>query len=247
MAVHEAHFELANDRLAEVVRLDSTLGLGWAYLAVVDLFLFRDPEASAEAAREHAESGRWKEQTMVEILIAYANQEPDRAEQLLYEFDRRFPDDPFSQHLLGQIQIDLGQAEQAVETIRELLRRHPDFHPAWNHLGHAFLAVGDLLKAGAAFGMFLELSPANPSAYDSMARYLVVKGDPEAAVEHLKRALEYEPRMAYGWMHMGDILAETGSAIAAEQAYVRALEASLLYGEDFREFVSKKIDELPLE
>jgi Flp pilus assembly protein TadD len=247
MAVHETRFESADDLLRQVVEAEPDFRLGWAYLAMVDMLLFRSPEGSIAEARKINEGGSIGEREMIEILIQFASGNLEDAEQRIFGFFKTYPDDRYANHMLGFVSTDLGRPEEGVETLREVIRTHPDYYPAWNHLGYAFLESGDLAKAEAAFGMFMELSPDNPSAYDSMAEYLARAGDVDGAIGHLQRAVELEPRMAFAWMHMGDILAESGSPDRAEDAYRQAIESSTLYGDEFRDVISSKIEELEIE
>jgi len=88
----------------------------------------------------------------------------------------------------------------------------------------------------------MEYYPRNASAYDSMAEVLAREGNIDSAIEHLLKASELEPRMAYAWMHMGDILASTGSKDdEARVAYQKAIDSSVLYGDEFRDMVQEKM------
>ncbi|MFC2086019.1 tetratricopeptide repeat protein [Bacteroidota bacterium] len=244
MAVHETRFELADDLLREVLRTEPQLRLGWAYLAVVDVLLFRDPTVHIAEARKPVEGQPHNERDMVEILARFASGDLAECEELILQFLRTFPDDRFAIHLLGFVYNDSGLFDESIDLLRELIRMHPDFVPAWNHLGYAFMEQGDLTKARAAFEMFFELSPENPSAYDSMAEILAREGDVDRALNLLRRATDLEPRMAFAWMHMGDILFDAGIPDDALLAYKDAMESSVQYGDEFRALVQAKMDEI---
>lgn len=240
-AVHETRYELADDLLRAVVKEDLEFALGWSYLAVVDLLLFRDPSESIAKARKQVEGLSKRERQMTEILIRFASNDLERCESLILDFLDMFPKDRFARHILGMVYSDLGFYEDGIAVLRELIRMHPDYVPAWNHLGNIFMDAGDMPKAKAALTMFLELSIDNPGAYDSYAEFLARDGKIDEAVSHLRRALEIEPRMAFAWMHMGDILIDADLTEEAESAYRFAGDASLLYGDDFRAVLDEKI------
>src|SRR5262249_19208101 len=60
------------------------------------------------------------------------------------------PDRVDAQLLLGEVLIELGEADDAVALLEEALRRKPD-KPAWALLGRAYEAQGDVSKAAGAF------------------------------------------------------------------------------------------------
>ena len=246
-AVHETQVEKADDLFREVLDKEPAMAIAYGYRAVVDMYLFRDPSENAAAALRLAKRRSAGESLMTEILIRFADGNHETSVTLLWKFLRSYPDDEYAQHVLGQVLIELGRAGEAVETLRELIRNHPDYVPAWNHLGNAFLELDNMVAAKAASGMYLELSTGNPSAHDSYAEVLAREGDVEEAVRHLERAVELEPRMAYAWMHMGDILFDAGSLVEAIVAYEKAVETSLLYGPEFRDMLAQKIADASAE
>jgi len=244
LAVHETQFEKADDLLRQLLKDDPEFGLGWGYFAVIDMMLYRDPTESIARARADLDEASAGERAMTEILIQFALNDLEQSESLILDFLDRFSEDRFANHLLGWIYNDSGRPEDGISVLRELIRMHPDYVPAWNHLGYAFMEAGDLTKARASFEMFLELSTDNPSAHDSLAEVLAREGEVEKAISQLRRALEIEPRMAFAWMHMGDILADAGLTEQAESAYKKAGDASLLYGDDFRDELAERIRDI---
>ena len=54
-------------------------------------------------------------------------------------------------------------------------------------------------------------------------------GRSEEAIASLARVLLLDERFAYGFRHMGDLLATTGDQTAAQAAYQRAVAAADLY------------------
>jgi tetratricopeptide (TPR) repeat protein len=243
MAVHDGRFELADDLLREVVDRTSDRPLAWAYLAVVDVFLWRNPDSTltrAQPSDDDEEAGT----AMAAMVSTFAAGDFEECADELIAYLEDNGSDLFARDLLGMTYQELGMTLEAVETFRDLLRDHIEFVPAWFHLGSVFLETGDLPKARTAFKRFLEESPDNPVALDAMAEILARSGDPERAMNYLFRALDIEPRMAEVWVHMGDILAEAGQRDGAAAAYQKAIEGSRLYGDPFRESVEQRLSEL---
>lgn len=244
MAVHATWFEKADDLLRDLVEVEPELAISYGYLAVVDMFLYRNPSENAATALRLSEERGAGERDMTEILVDFAEGNVEDADWALWDFIDSYPDDRYARHLNGLILTDLGEGEEAIETLRELIRNYPDYVPAWNHLSNAFLETDRMEKAEAAAEMFLELSPKNPSAYDGLAEIRAQQGDIDQAVDLLGRAIELEPRMAFAWMHLGDILSAGGLPADAEVAYVNGLDSSILYGDEFRAELVDRIEEV---
>jgi Tfp pilus assembly protein PilF len=56
-------------------------------------------------------------------------------------------------------------------------------------------------------------------------------GEPERAVEHLRTAVEREPRYSAAWKMLGKALAEAGRAGEAAEAYRSGIEAARAKGD----------------
>ena len=248
MAAHSGWFELADDLLKSTIEENPGHRLAWAYLAMVDVFLFRDPAQSLKNLQESIDTGDGKARTtdtFVEAVVQFASADLEASATLTLDYLSSDPTDPYARDLLGMTYADLGMEVEAVEELRELLREFPAFLPGWYHLGNVFLDAGDLAKARVAHSRFLsESMNENPAAFDAMAEILARSGETRQAVKLLNRALEIEPRMAYAWLHMGDILADSGDTEEAEQAYQNAIDAAILYGDEFRTVAQSRINEL---
>ena len=140
--------------------------------------------------------------------------------------------------------IDLGRPDEGRQVLDNLVQEQPSYSPAFNHLGYAYLRMEENEKAIGAFHTFLTANSTNPSAYDSAAEGFQAIGEYDKAIASLAKAVLLDPKFAYGWMHMGDILTQSGDREIAWQAYQKAISAAELYGTDFTSSVRKKMKEL---
>jgi tetratricopeptide (TPR) repeat protein len=244
--VRQAHqvawFEKTDDLIREAMVVEPDMAMLHAYASVLDYLLYRDPTASVAKARELAGNLQGPEKRMVDALVLYAEENYEGVEAALKDVLAVYPNDPYARHRLGAVQISAGRHEEGVATLRALIKDQPDYPGAWNHLGYGLLALNRTDEALDAFRNFLAGSAGNPSAHHSYGEGLLRAGEVDAAIGHFTRATLIEPRFAYAWLHMGVILQEEGSDLQAYNAYLRAGQASELYGERFKEAVRKRIE-----
>jgi tetratricopeptide (TPR) repeat protein len=237
-------FEKADDLFRRTIDLEPDLALAHAYASVLDYLLFRDPSERISRARELADTLRGPEKRMVDALVFYAESNYDEVEAALRDVLEIYPDDPYARHRLGAVMVSADRPDEGVEILKTLVRDRPDYPGAWNHLGYGLLALGRTEEALDAFRNFLKATPENPSAHDSYATGLAEAGEVYTALGHLTRAVLHEPRFAYGWLHMGELLRKEGALLEAKSAYEQAKRVSQLYGPRFVEALDRRISEL---
>jgi len=62
--------------------------------------------------------------------------------QMLLEFARNNPRDPFAHYGLAMEYKNRGRLDDAAETFRALMAAHPDYTPAYLHAGNTEVALG---------------------------------------------------------------------------------------------------------
>jgi len=92
-----------------------------------------------------------------------------------------------------------GDAETALEELRELAAQEPRFAPAHQRLGEALYEAGELAAAEAAYRRVLELEPNQPDGYAGTAQILLARGENAEAAELLERAVALDPN--HGMAH----------------------------------------------
>jgi len=76
------------------------------------------------------------------------------------------------------------------------LRHKEDFPEAHTNLGGVLLELGDVDSAIGHFWAAIDLRPDDARAYYNLSLAFKKKGDPAAAQEARKKALELDPRLA---------------------------------------------------
>ena len=65
----------------------------------------------------------------------------------------------------------------------------------------------------------------------SLAQALLARGEREMALAELRRALEFDPDYSAAWKQLGKLLAESGEATAASEAYRNGIAAAQKRGD----------------
>jgi Flp pilus assembly protein TadD len=144
-------------------------------------------------------------------------------------------------HDLGRIAIERGQLEVASERFNEALLINKTDADTWRLLGEVYEQLDDLEQAEAAFQVAVRLVPDYVEVYEAMeALYgrtgnssgqayalgmlALTRGDSEAAVASLERAVEGAPEMAEAHEGLAVAYEASGRAEEALAEYRLALE-----------------------
>ena len=94
---------------------------------------------------------------------------------------------------LGQLHLQHGRAERAVEILGEAARRTPDRPAAHNNLGKALARSGDSNGAVESFNEAIRLDPQYAGGHFNLGVVLVRLGKRQLGLQHLDRAVELAP------------------------------------------------------
>jgi tetratricopeptide (TPR) repeat protein len=89
--------------------------------------------------------------------------------------------------------------------------------------GLSYLGERQPTPALVALREAVRINPAEPRYHDSLGLLLLNLGQIDQALEHLRRALELDPRFADGHFHLGVALAETRRWSDAVKSYTTAI------------------------
>ena len=114
----------------------------------------------------------------------------------------------------------------AVEQALEILKAVPRHPAATMMLGVAQRATGAVGDSQRTLQSLLTDHPAWPLAHLELARTLSLTHDGDAAIAHLKRAVELKPDLPDAWRELADHLTAVGEADAADAAYRQHIKHS---------------------
>ncbi len=131
-------------------------------------------------------------------------------------------------YYLGISLAKLGRGAAAVEAFRECIRRDEGYRPAKQRLAEALLAGDDIDRSRDVFRELVAADPSDVRALHGLGKAEAAGGQLEAAVQHLRRAVELAP--AFGQAHYALALAyrelgEEGKSSEHLDLYVRHRES----------------------
>ena len=144
----------------------------------------------------------------------------DVAEKLL----AAHPDDPAGWTLLGAVHRYFGDDDGAEKLWNHALSLAPDSPDAHRQLGDAQFERGNFDEAGMHYRLALAADPGALVVIDSLVETLLAQSDTAAATEVLLDFLADHPRVAEAWCLLGKTRLVGGDAVAAREAFEKALE-----------------------
>ena len=109
------------------------------------------------------------------------------------EVQRASLDRPSAWLNLGNLYLQSGDAEAALEHYRGALKLDPDFEPAYGNLADLLARLGQEAAAGAMLGEGLARHPDSATLHHALGLHRIRSGERAAALESLARAVELAP------------------------------------------------------
>jgi tetratricopeptide (TPR) repeat protein len=121
---------------------------------------------------------------------------------------------------------DASATAYRIESLRAVTRDYPENGPAWALLGGELIDVSRFAEAEQALGRALELvTPSSLSrVYCALGTLFQQRGDPAAAEEWFRKAIELRPDDAQAYIYQGAMWARLGRLTEAEAAHRRATQ-----------------------
>jgi tetratricopeptide (TPR) repeat protein len=101
------------------------------------------------------------------------------------------------------IHLELGEVDQAIELLEGMATAHPGNGQIHYYLGAAYLEKQDFGRAETEFDKVAEQSSYALRAALQRAVIAEKRGDPQAAIDLTRRAIERYPRDAEGYLYLG--------------------------------------------
>ena len=158
-------------------------------------------------------------------LVTRSGEETERAAEAFALLDQALSRQPDSTELLydhAMAAERIDRIDTMEDSLRRLIRARPDHAHAHNALGYSLADRGlRLEEAQALIERALQLQPEDPHILDSMGWVLYRRGQPEKAVEFLRRAYRLLPDAEIA-AHLGEVLWKLGRHDEARRLWTEA-------------------------
>lgn len=138
-----------------------------------------------------------------------------------------FPKNEKILFLLGNLQEKVGNWEESVESMKEILSFNSNNPHALNHIGYAYVERNYKLEEAELYlKKAVQLAPQNGFIVDSLGWAYFKMGKHQKAVELLKKANQLAPNQPVILEHLADALQKIGEHQQALEIYNRIMRAS---------------------
>ena len=124
----------------------------------------------------------------------------------------------------GELALDSGQIDLAIELFRRVVQLAPDNVEAHGNLGIALKAAGRIDEAIAIYRQAIRLSPVRVELHYNLGVALQARQDHEQAAESYRQAIQLKPDLAPALNNLAGSLLELGRVQEAIASYRRAIQ-----------------------
>ena len=157
------------------------------------------------------------------ILTIRRNQDY-RSEQTIWNDTlAKCPDSVRANYNLGNILLNAGKVQEAIDQYEHTLRLRPDCYQVHDNLGLALFKVGRVPEAIAHFEEALQVFPDDTKVHYNLARALAQEGQLQGAIGHYEQALRGNPDFVEAHVNLGIALSQIGSNQEALVQFTEAL------------------------
>lgn len=159
-----------------------------------------------------------------EALAAWEDGRHDLAALALQRLLAETPGNIQARHLLGVVEVELGDFDEAISQLKIVCAAEPGNGDAWSVFGNAQRLAGKLTEAEVTFRAGLASTPNNPHLHFNLGLVLCQLKRPGEAEAAFRRASELDPADQECWIQLGLLQFVRGDHQGAASAFLHAAE-----------------------
>lgn len=179
--------------------------------------------------------------TVQRAIKAYQDQNYDEALNLFLQADTE--ESNYSEELIFTFISNLygaqGDIKNSAAYLEKALGKKPDYR-GFVTLGMDFHVLGDDKKAEKNYKKAIQLNPKKGEAYASLGALYLGQKNYDAAIENLKKATEFEPKLAVPHANLAIAYALAGKKAESDAEFAVAEELKCENLDEFRQRAKEK-------
>jgi tetratricopeptide (TPR) repeat protein len=150
------------------------------------------------------------------MMLINQDQAP-QALEALSQAAKLAPQNPVFRYRMGQVQLQAGQAEAGVATLREVIAMAPRFVPAYISLTHALSSDDKLVEARKVLEQGLKAVPNQPRLLASLTVMSMALGDLRTSYQSATTVANQRPKDADAQANLAQLMLARGQVEQARQ------------------------------
>ncbi|MBN2225828.1 MAG: tetratricopeptide repeat protein [candidate division Zixibacteria bacterium] len=207
----------------KAIEFDSSFAMAYYYLS--ELRMYHSRREMIDLARKYAEKATVKEQLYIFSRVAWYDERPEEAVEILRTLVKRYPDEKEAWLWLGIYEYQQYHFDKSVEFLKKAIEIDPLYKQAYNQLAYSYQLHGDFEQAVFALNQYIALVPDEPNPYDSRGEIFMRYGRLDQAIESFEKALELKPDFYASMAHLTQIYTTRGEYDSAERYYKKMTES----------------------
>jgi len=208
-------------------RAETLRALAAVYVELSGKYLEEDDDERADRFQELAEETLRESLDIEESFTAHISlaellideDELDEAEEHLHQARALTSDASDEAHIelhLGEIAMERGQYEQALNHFQRIAEIEPDSPDSWSNIAQAYKKLENFAEAEANYRRAIELQPDDADLYYALSTMYMENNQPEEAIEVIEEGLVANPDSAVLTAYLGSMYLENGDYRQAE-------------------------------
>ena len=164
------------------------------------------------------------QQQMAQLASLYSQAQLRDAREYGEALATEFTQTPEIYSILGAVNADLGQLENAIACWKKAISIRPNYASVHNNLGVAFNNLGRQKEAAASYTKAIQFRPDYAEGHYNLGVVLNDQGRREEAIASYTKAIELKPDYAEAHNNLGTILNDLGKPEEAIVSCSRAIQ-----------------------
>ncbi len=212
------YFSDAIEAFTKALEYDSTFAIAYNYLAMSAQHIQgRVNSEYLDLAVRYAGKASKREQLYIYATKAIEEDDIEKAEKIMNELLRKFPQEKLAYFQLGIAYYENGRWAKAIESFKMAIQLDPYYKEAYNYLAYCYAYLNDFENSLISINTYINIAPDEPNPYDTRGDIYSSQGLLDKAVESYNSALERNPEYHGSQIGLASLHIFSGNYAEAER------------------------------